>query len=158
MRITTRQDIAAPIAQVFAEVTDATAFERQALRRGAEVRRLDRLPALAVGSSWRVAFSFRGREREAAVAVTRLEAPTLVSATIESGGLHGATVAELLALSRTTTRLVLTFDLEATTLTSRLLLQTLKLARGSLERRAEGRVATWAREVEARWQRRAARR
>ena len=43
MRITARQDVEAPIAEVFAQATDHVGFERQALRRGADVRRTDRL-------------------------------------------------------------------------------------------------------------------
>jgi hypothetical protein len=46
MRITVREDMALPAGQVFAAVTDTGGFERRALRRGAEVRRLDGLPAL----------------------------------------------------------------------------------------------------------------
>lgn len=150
MRITARQDVEAPIAEVFAQATDHAAFERQALRRGADVRRLDRAGPLAPGAAWRVGFAFRGREREAVIRVEGLEPPTRALATAEGGGLVARTALDLLALSRTTTRLTLTVEVEARTLASRLLLQGMKLARGSLGRRVEDRLAAWAREVEAR--------
>ena len=135
--------------------SDHAGFERQALRRGADLRRTDR-PApgqegrLAVGASWRVLFPFRGREREALIRVDRLEPPHLAGAVVEGGGLLARSTADCLALSRGTTRLTLTVEVEARTFTARLLLQGMRLARGTLERRAADRLVGWAREVEAR--------
>jgi hypothetical protein len=157
MDIILREDIAAPIAHVFAQATDTQAFERQALRRGADLRRLDRLPQPGPGAAWRIVFPFRGRERELEAQMTRLENPTLAEWTFRSAGLQGVLRAECLALSRTATRLTLALTLEGRSLTARLLVQSLRLARGSLERRAEPRLKAWSREVEARWQRRQAR-
>lgn len=150
MRIKVREDIAAPAAHVFAAVTDTAAFERQALRRGADVRRLDRLPALGPGVGWRVGFPFRGRQRELDIEVMQLEAPVAASGRFGIGGIGGQATADLLALSRGTTRLTITLDLKASTLAARLLLQSLRLARGNLERRMQARVAAWARGVEGR--------
>ena len=97
MRITARQDVEAPIAEVFAAATDHAGFERQALRRGADVRRTDRpaagTAAARAGAAWRVAFPFRGREREAEIRVERVEAPTRVAALAEGGGLAARTAA-----------------------------------------------------------------
>ena len=150
MRITARQDIGAPIDEVFAAATDHAGFERQALRRGADVKRTDKLGGLVPGAAWRVAFPFRGREREVAIRVEGVEAPTRVTALAEGGGLAAQTAVELLALSRGTTRLTVTMEVAGRTLTARLLLTGMRLARASIERRVGERLAVWAREVEER--------
>jgi hypothetical protein len=150
MRMTMQEDIAATDAEVFAAATDVAAFERQALRRGIQVRRLDGGAGLAPGAAWEVRAPYRGREREIRITVTRVTVPTTVAARIEIGGLRAESVAEIVALSRQTTRLALAIDLEATSLTSRLMLQSFRLARGSIEKRLGGRVSAWARGVEAR--------
>jgi hypothetical protein len=154
MRITIREDIAAPAAHVWAQATDAAGFERQALRRGAEVTRLDRHGRLAPGAAWRLGFTWRGRERTGTLTVTRLDVPQAIGGRFESGGLVAETLVEVIALSRGTTRLSLTIELRATGLTARLLVQSLRLVRGKTERRLAERVGAWAREVEGRWQRR----
>jgi hypothetical protein len=152
-----REDIAAPVAQVFAQATDFAAFERQALRRGADLRRLDRMPQPGPGAAWRAVFPFRGREREVELRLDRIESPVLAEGGFRGQNLEGRLRAECLALSRTTTRLTLTLTVEGRTLPARLFVQSLRLARGNLERRAGARLAAWARDVEGRWQRRPAR-
>lgn len=156
MRISVHEDIAAPAPLVFAEASDFASLERQALRRGAEVQRLDRLPAPGPGAAWRLAFPFRGRQRVLELHVTRHAPPTALAARVEGGGLLGLATADLLALSRGTTRVTLTLEVEGTTLASRLLAQSLRLGRGGIERRAEARLKAWARDVEARAARRRA--
>lgn len=157
MRITLKQDIEAPAEHVWAEIADAPAFERQALRRGVRLRRLDGGPGIGPGAGWQATFPWRGREREMRLAIERMEPPGLVATRIESGGLWGESTAEVLPLSRGATRLVLVVEIRARTLAARLLVQSLRLARGSLERRGRERLRAWARDVEARWQRQRAR-
>jgi hypothetical protein len=57
------------------------------------------------------------------------------------------------ALSPTMTRVSLVLDLSANTLTARLLLQTLKLARGRVLQRLQGMIARQGNAVEAAWRR-----
>ena len=61
MKFSAREDIAAPIEQVFASLCDFEGFERQAMRRGAEVQRVDPLTQPGVGMKWQVSFNMRGR-------------------------------------------------------------------------------------------------
>jgi len=154
MDLTTRDDIEAPIAFVFDQVTDFHAFERQALRRGAEVARRDALARPAVGSAWDVRFDYRGRARHLVATIAAWEPPNGLSLTLSSGGIHGATAIEMIALSQGRTRLTVTTRLSASGLAARLLLQSLRLARGTLQDRLSRRVATFAREVEQRHARR----
>ncbi len=153
MELTTREDIEAPIAFVFQQVTDFQAFERQAMRRGADVRRRDSLPRPGKGSGWDVIFKFRGKDRRLAAEVTEFDAPNLMRLEIASGGITGVTVVELVPLARTRTRLTTRTDMSATGLSARLLLQSLRLAKGNLSRRLSARIAAFATDVEGRYAR-----
>ena len=51
MKFSTREDIEAPIEHVWAQISNFDAFERQALRRGAEIARSDSQGA--PGLTWR---------------------------------------------------------------------------------------------------------
>jgi hypothetical protein len=153
MKITTKDDIAAPIAFVFEQVTDFGGFERQALRRGANVKRIDSLPKPGVGSAWDLTFPYRGKERDLRVDVMSLDAPDRITFKAKSGGLDSQTLIELVALSRTQTRLTVTVELLPTNLTSRLLVQSLKLAKGSVMTRLQGRLTGFANDVQGRYRR-----
>lgn len=147
MKFSAREDIEAPIGHVYAQVTDFGAFERQILRRGADVRRIDAGRPVAPGSSWDVAFTFRSRDRRVRAVVARMEAPTDVVIELAASGLDGVTTIELVSLSPQRTRLSVSIELSAKTLTARLLLQSLKLAKSNLSGRFKKRVETFAKDV-----------
>ena len=144
MKFSAREDIEAPIDQVFARVTDFATFERQMLRHGAEVRRVDAGQPVTVGTAWDVAFTFRSRERRMRATVTRMDAPGDLVVAIAANGLDGVTTVELVALSPQRTRLAVTIDLSARSLSARLLLQSLKLAKSNLSNRFKKRVSEFA--------------
>ena len=64
------------------------------------------------------------------------------------------TIVELVALSRGRTRLSFVADVHPKNLGARLVLQSLKLAKASVTRRFEQRIATYARELEDRYSQR----
>ena len=150
MKFSAREDIEAPIAQVYARVTDFGAFERQILRRGADVRRIDADRPAAPGSSWDVAFTFRGRDRRVHATVAKIQEPTDVVIDLSASGLDGVTTIALVPLTPQRTRLAVSIELSAKTLTARLLLQSLKLAKSNLSNRCKKRVADFAKDVEDR--------
>ena len=148
MKFSAREDIEAPLDRVYAHVTDFAGFERQLLRRGADVRRVDAAPVVAAGSAWDVAFTFRGRERRVRATVARLDAPSDVVIDMAANGLDGVTTVELVALSPQRTRLAVSIELSAKSLSARLLLQSLKLAKANLTNRFKKRVAEFAKGIE----------
>ena len=122
MKFSAREDINAPIQEVFDAVTDFVAFERQILNRGATLtRHPDRTPRL--GTSWDAGFVFRGRKRAVNAKVAALEEPNLLVIDLVSDGLTGQFRVDLLPLSAQTTRMTTSLELSASTLTARLLLQ-----------------------------------
>ena len=67
-----------------------------------------------------------------------------------SQALTAEVAVELVALSRKRTRLQMTIDLKPQNLSARLLVQSLKLARGSIKRKFDKRMAGFARDIEQR--------
>lgn len=151
MQFTAREDIAAPLGHVFARVTDFAAFERAALRRGAEVRRLDSRTTSGAGMAWHARFSLRGRQREIETELTGYDPPNGIAVEMRSPALEGALMVDLVALSRERTRLTVSLTVKPRTLAARLMLQSLKLARGNIARRFRGRIAHFAQEIEDRF-------
>ncbi len=153
MQFSTKEDIEAPIDFVFSRVTDFTGFERSALRRGADVKRLDNLSKPGIGSGWEVSFSYRGKPRTVEAKVTAFDAPDGFTITALSGGIDGVCTVDLVALSRQRTRLTINVTLSAHTMAARLLLQTLKVARGSITKKFNQRVTDFAEQSEDRYRR-----
>ena len=151
MKFSTRTDIDAPIEHVFAELSDFQGFERSAMRRGAQIRRVDTQAAPGPGMAWEAAFPFRGKTREMRIELETYEAPTLMGFAGRSPGLTGFCEVELIALSPKKTRLRLALDLRPQTLSARLLIQSMKLAKSSLSKKFDARVEGYSRDIAARY-------
>lgn len=145
MRFTTREDIELPIDDVFAAISDFQGFERAALRRGAEVARLE-----DGTQGWTIRFRHRGRQRELVSRIIRLDAPEGLTTEGRVGGLDGTMDLELTALAPYRTRLRVDLNIKPRTLTARLLVQSLRLAKTSLNNRFKSRVRVFARNIESR--------
>ncbi len=153
MELTGREDVDIPIAQAFDLLTDVEVYERSALRRGAEVTRVDSLARPGVGAKWEVSFQFRGKARELDLEMTGFDAPNEVEMKAILQGLETDIKIELVALSRTRTRIQFWSGMRANSLSARLLLQSLKLARSSLNKRMAKRMATLRDDLEDRYSR-----
>ena len=151
MKFTTREDVEAPIDRVFDMICDFDSYERAAMRRGAEVRRTDSLTNSGVGMCWEAAFDMRGKRREIDIEMKKFDAPNGLGVFTVSTGLEGLGEIELLALSRTRTRISVEFEIKPTNLSARLLVQSLKLAKTSLTKRFKLRAAQYAKGLEDRY-------
>ncbi|UYV37116.1 SRPBCC family protein [Rhodobacteraceae bacterium D3-12] len=152
MKFTTREDIEAPIEYVFGVVSDFDGFQRQAMRRGADVARTDSLEAPGEGMAWDIAFPFRGKRREMAVKMVDYAPSHHMVFDSRLTGLNGLLTVDLLALSRGRTRLDLSIELAPQSLSAKLLVQSMKLAKGSLNKRFKVRVAEFAKTTEDKYQ------
>ena len=152
MRLHSRDDIEAPIDFVFQQISDFPSFERQALRRGADVKRRG-VEAPGVGSAWDVTFKYRGKDRLLKANVAHFDAPNDYLLLIKSGGITGETLVDLVALARGRTRLTVVTELEANGLPARLLLQSLKLAKSGVNKRLTTRISQFAADIEDRYAR-----
>jgi uncharacterized protein YndB with AHSA1/START domain len=135
MKFSTREDISAPIEQVYDALVDFDAFERAVLRRGLDAVRVDNLSAPGVGMQWKSKFKFRGKPRNMISEVTALDRPERFVLTSQVSGLDAVVSLDLLALSPRQTRVSLDVEIKPTSLSSRLFLQSLRLAKAGLNRR-----------------------
>ncbi len=149
MQVTGTEDVAAPIDHVFAELTAFDALERQAMRRGIDVRRQFRGSAPSLGEGWEAKFRFRGRERRATISLDGIDAPNMVSFKGVTGGLETSTLIELVPLSPNRTRVNMVFKMSPSTLSARLLVQSFKLARSSINKKVKKRMFDFARSIES---------
>lgn len=150
MKFETREDIEMPLEALFARISDFEGYERAAMRRGAEVVRVDNLRAPGEGMRWKAAFDMRGKRRDVEVVLSEYDVPNAMTFDAESQGLDVKMLVELVALSRARTRLSIAITLAPKTLSARLLVQSLKLARGNIAKRFKLRVADFAKDVEDR--------
>lgn len=153
MKLSTREDIEAPIDYVFGRASDFASFEKRALRQGAQVSQRNEGP-VQTGNIWDISFQFRGRSRKVEAKLTQLDPPQIIEIESDSDGLIALTQVELIALSPARTRVMVSFDLRAKTLTGRLLVQSLKLAKSKLSNRFNARVKDYAEDVEDDYRRR----
>ena len=150
MKLSTREDIDAPIPTVFSAVTDFDGFERQLLRRGVDVTRDESCPPDALGARWRASFDWRGRTQNLDAELISIEPDQGYAIESRASGVVCMSVVDLVALSKNRTRLFVSLDLRPTTLSSRLFVHSLKLAKGSLGRKFKARVADFASGIPAR--------
>ena len=153
MQLTASEDIEAPIDAVFAEITDFKRFERGAMRRGAEVARTDTLAEPGVGMCWQARFALRGRMRDVTLRLSAYDPPDGIVIDVDAATVAAVMRVDLVALSRARTRIGVDLGVTPRNLAGRLMIQSVKLARGDLAKRFRLRVADYAMEVEDRLKR-----
>ncbi|KJZ20717.1 SRPBCC family protein [Loktanella sp. S4079] len=152
MKFSTREDIEAPADYVFSQVSDFASFERRALRHGAQVSRVDQNGGTPdVGTQWKIAFKFRGRNRKLDATLEEIESPVGYSVAGASDGMTIRTNVELVPLSPTRTRILVGVELRSKSFTARLVLESMKLAKTKLNKRFRARVVEFAEDIEDRY-------
>ena len=91
MKFSTREDVEAPADAVFDMLCDFQMFERAAIRRGAEVQRVDTMMTPGVGMTWRAEFDLRGKRRELMIEMIKFDPPNEMMLESLSQGMKGWT-------------------------------------------------------------------
>ncbi len=144
MKFRSKQDVEAPIGDVFRLLSDVDGFERSALRQGISVERIGPVTSgAAPGAGWRVTVPFRGKPRLITTRLITLEAPHAIALAGDSSNFALSGRADLVQLSRSHTRVTVEVEVRPQSFSGRVLLQTLKLGRARLEARFEARVAAF---------------
>jgi len=150
MKFSTKEDIDVPVDAAFDMVTNFQRFEDLAQERGAKVVRHSDSQAAQIGMSWSVEFTLRGRLRKLDLTLSKLDRPNTLAVDAQSPSMNGTFGVDLEALSETQTRMRVHLDVKPQKLSSRLLVQSLRLAKASLLKRFKLRVAEFAKNIEAR--------
>ena len=153
MQFSAKEDIDAPADRVFAMLSEFEMFERAAMRRGIDVRRVGDPTATGPGRQWNVSFQLRGKPREMLLVLTESEPPERMVYAASSEGLEGAMTIDLVALSPRRTRIAVEVELKPKTLSARVMVQSMKLAKSTMTKRFRLKVAEFAKSLEDRSQR-----
>lgn len=140
MKFSTRKDIEASAEFVFARLSDFDGLERQAMRRGFTIKRKLSSADDAAGPAWEMIVPFRGKKRQLDAHIAEMDAPNSMTALAKSGGLNMVVTLDLVPLSKKRTRLTLGYEVRPETLSARILVQSVKFAKGSMQKRFEKRV------------------
>lgn len=151
MKLSGRTDIGAPVAFVFAALSDFEAWERSAMRRGADVHRTDKLRNPGPGMTWQARFAWRGRERQLQVRLTKLVTNLTLALDFDGPSVEGNLNIELVELSAKRTRMLMQVDLKPRTLAARLFIQSMKLTKNRVQRKYDARLQNIAKDIEARF-------
>lgn len=148
MKFAVKQDIEVPVAFAFAYLSDFDAWERSAMRRGAEVARTDQLRTPAAGMTWQAAFPYRGKLRKLDIRLTKMVAPNKLNLTAQSAAIEIELAVDLAEMSARRSRLHLTMEVIPRNLAARLFIQSMRLARTRMDRKFAQRVAQVVTEME----------
>lgn len=144
-----QHDIAAPAEYVFECAQDFARFEALARARGVAVERHGSAPK--DGLAWTVRFDFRAMRRKVKVTLTEHEPPGHMRFAFRGRSVEGRSGVRITPLADGQSRLSFDVVIAPRTLAARLILQSLSLSRGRIERKLAARVQGFARTVEARW-------
>lgn len=145
MKFSAKEDVGKPVDQVFAQLSQFHLYERAAIRRGAEIERVSDAPVPMVGMAWNAKFPLRGRMRKIRVTLARLEPARDMGFEAIGQSVDGTFKIELIPLSPRNTRVAIAAEIMPKTLSSRLLVQSMRLAKSNLNRRFRTRIKEFVR-------------
>jgi hypothetical protein len=153
MKLTAKTDLEAPVAFLQASLIDSALWEREAIRRGVEIERPADMALSGVGAGWRIRVPFRGRLREVHLRIDSIVPDESIGYAFEGQAATGSAEVETKALSPRRSRLRVTVEIKPGTLAARLFINTLRLARRTVEARFEKRLGQLATRIEQRYAR-----
>ncbi|QXT40373.1 hypothetical protein [Gymnodinialimonas ceratoperidinii] len=141
MKFKVSEDVDAPMDITWSRFTDFSGIEAEATGRGVELSRVGNWTNPVAGNGWRGSAKIRGRVRPLESKISALDSPDRCEITTTVGGMDAVYEMTFLSLREDMTRVQVMLDLSASTLSARLALQTLKLARGRVMQRLQGLLA-----------------
>lgn len=140
MKFSTRLDVDLIAESVFDRIADFQQFERIIINRGASVQRLSPADVPGAGMAWDVSFRWRGSDRKLRIEVLRFDRPERITMIGLSPSFDLTFDLTVVALSKARSRLIVEADIRPRTMKSRLLIQTARLSKSSIDKRFAKRV------------------
>ncbi|MGO4908437.1 SRPBCC family protein [Pseudorhodobacter sp. W20_MBD10_FR17] len=151
MKLTAHENIEAPVGFVNAYLTDFEFWERSAMRRGAEVVRLDHMRQPGAGMEWRIGFLYHSKKRSVELKLLKFEPEHALEFDCMAQPAEGILGIELAEMGPHRTRVSVHLEIKPRTMAARLFLQSLKLAKGKVTRRFAIRLAQTSADIEDRY-------
>ncbi len=151
MKLSAKYEIEAPADFVYRELADFAAWERMALRRGAEVTRLDNQATVGPGMEWLISFALRGKRRKLGVRVMVAKPISHLGIAVGSALADGDIEIDLLDIAAARTRVGVQTTVKPKSLAARVYIQALRLTRKKVEATYSQRIAHLAVEIEDRY-------
>ena len=147
MDFVSKQDIKAPAAHVFQQLADFEFYESYAMRVGAQVERLDVFTQPQPGMCWNIKGHFRGKDRNMELTLDNYYPPDTLSYICTTKSLNAAISFDVIPLNRLETRLQIMIDIQAKGLSARVVMQSAKLAKKTLDRKFDARMRDFANKI-----------
>ncbi|WP_435164212.1 hypothetical protein [Falsirhodobacter sp. 1013] len=145
MKITSKCDVGASPDFVFARMSDYEAWERAIAKRNTT---LVRSPGpIRPGTTWDTRFRLKGRDRDMLMTLFSEIPGRQVHVTLADTSLDVDILADLIEVAPERSRIAVSLELRPRNLTARLLIQSLRLAKGKVQGQLDQRVDQWARNV-----------
>jgi len=148
MKFTGKTDLEATLNATFAQFADFESFERFGLQSGAEIRRTDDLVAPGPGMMWDVRLDYKGKPRRLAVELVDYDPPNNLNFNAKSNAIEVEILVELVPLSNRQTRAAVTFDITPKSLAARLVMQSARLTKGTLNKKFKNRLNRFGKSLE----------
>ena len=151
MKFSSKEDLDIPKDKTFEILSDFKAFERKAMRHGAAIVRTAPQSRGPIGTSWAIQATIRGKSRNIQLSLTDYEPATFLSFSAVSSEFSAVMSFELTEHSDAKTRMRAALEIKAKTLSARLMMQSARLAKKTLNNRYKLRVANFAEDLEQKY-------
>lgn len=148
MKLKVSDDAECPVETVFSMLTDFAWIEDDLRGQGVELARQGNWQQAEIGKAWTGRVTFRGKTRQIDAKVSGIEPGRMIEVEARIGGMRLVHETRLVPLGDQVTRVNISADMRPDTLNARLLIQSLKLARGRVLDRMQRRLASDIRRME----------
>jgi len=153
MQFTSVQDINAPLEFVFLQLSDFESYEAYAMRIGAQIERRDELTTTKAGMIWNFVGELRGKMRDIDIELTTFSRPSDLAFHCTSSGIKADIKIRAMPLTKKQTRIKIATDIRPRSIPARLIMQSARLAKNSLNRKYNHRIWEYASHIEANYNR-----
>ena len=151
MKLTARTDIDAPFGFVYESLADHESWVREATARGLAIERLADAPVSGPGAGWLAQVPFRGKLVALELQVADQKPSEQLGYSLRTNSFDGTITLSVMALSARRTRLHMAIEISPRTVIARVLINTLRLAKGRAQARMDHRLAQMGGQIEGRW-------